>query len=120
MVLQVKFGNLAFDCINIDVMVRFWGGFLGMDVTFRKDTWADLEPLGAEGPILSFQKVPELKAGKNRLHLDIEVSDIQVAGEVVASLGASPLGDPKLGGEMDFRVWSDPEGNEFCLVKKHV
>ncbi|TDE39425.1 VOC family protein [Actinomadura sp. 6K520] len=113
-----KVTNLVIDCSDLAAMAAFWGGLLGMKTTEVSDDWLDLEPLGENGPILSFQRVPERKTKKNRLHLDLEVPDVQAAGERAAALGATPathpLGDPAA----SFRVWRDPEGNEFCFCRE--
>ncbi|WP_245667804.1 VOC family protein [Actinomadura macra] len=108
--------NVVFDCLDLDVVGAFWGALLGMRETCREDDWLDLEPLGADGPLLSFQLVPEHKTIKNRLHLDLDVPDIHVAGERAAELGASPNGEPMGDPDHPFRVWRDPEGNEFCFT----
>ncbi|TDC50544.1 VOC family protein [Actinomadura sp. KC345] len=110
-----KVGNIVIDCADLDVMAAFWGGLLGMRTTDVSGDWIDLERLGGDGPVLSFQLVPEGKTIKNRLHLDLDVPDIEAAGERAASLGATAatgaMGDPAA----PFRVWRDPEGNEFCF-----
>lgn len=111
-----KVGNLVIDCADLGAMAAFWGGLLGMKTTASNDHWLDLEPLGTGGPVLSFQRVPEGKKAKNRLHLDLEVRDIDVAGERAASLGATPAAGPMGDPAAPFQVWRDPEGNEFCLV----
>jgi predicted enzyme related to lactoylglutathione lyase len=76
-----------------------------------------LHPAGSEQSSLVFQWVSERKAAKNRLHVDVEVDDLEVATELVESLGGSraPEGDYD---EPDFRwrVMLDPHGNEFCLI----
>ncbi|GAA2575510.1 VOC family protein [Actinomadura fulvescens] len=111
-----KVGNVAIDCNDLDLMVAFWGGLLGMKVTTREEDWIDLERLGQDGPLLSFQLVPEGKRVKNRVHLDLDVPDIQVAGVHARELGASPVSEPQGDPRRPFQVWQDPEGNEFCLV----
>ncbi|WP_433326395.1 VOC family protein [Spirillospora sp. CA-294931] len=116
--LTPKVEALAFDCNDLDAMAAFWGGLLGMKVTFKDENWLDLEPLGKDGPMLSFQRVPEGKQGKNRLHLDLEVPDIDAAGEIVRGLGGTPAGERTGRPEHPFRVWRDVEGNEFCLVSQ--
>ncbi|WP_329519964.1 VOC family protein [Spirillospora sp. NBC_01491] len=113
-----KVTNVAVDCADRDVMAAFWGALLGMRVTYRDEDWLDLEPLGPGGPLLSFQLVPEPKAVKNRVHLDLEVPDIKAAGERAAGLGATPAGAPLGRPEAPFQVWRDPEGNEFCFCTK--
>ncbi|GAA4300072.1 VOC family protein [Actinomadura luteofluorescens] len=110
-----KVGNLVIDCADLGAMAAFWGGLLGMKTTARSDDWLDLEPLGAGGPILSFQRVPEGKKIKNRLHLDLDVPDIRPAGERAERLGATPAAGPMGNPAHPFQVWHDPEGNEFCF-----
>ncbi|MBX9396225.1 hypothetical protein K4749_22155 [Streptomyces sp. TRM72054] len=63
-----------------------------------------------------FQRVPEPKTGKNRLHLDLHPAEGRRASEVerLRELGASVLREVKeAGGE--WVVMADPEGNEFCV-----
>jgi catechol 2,3-dioxygenase-like lactoylglutathione lyase family enzyme len=110
-----RVGNIVIDCADLDAMAAFWGGLLGMKTTAVNDDWLDLEPLGTGGPILSFQRVPEGKKVKNRLHLDLDVPDVHAAGKRAASLGARPATDPMGAPETPFQVWRDPEGNEFCF-----
>jgi len=68
------------------------------------------------GRRLLFQRVPEPKAGKNRLHLDLHPGEGRRAQEVerLTGLGASVLREVKEpSGE--WVVMTDPEGNEFCV-----
>lgn len=111
-------GAVVIDCADLDRVVGFWSALLEARVTRREAGWADLEPLGAGGPILAFQRVPERKNGKNRLHLDLEVQDLTTAARRARTLGATPAGDVHAadgGGGSPWQVWRDPEGNEFCL-----
>jgi predicted enzyme related to lactoylglutathione lyase len=70
---------------------------------------------GAEGrPRLFFQKVPEGKVVKNRLHLALSASDGKAEIDRLLSLGAKIIAEIN----EDGRVWTnmeDPEGNEFCV-----
>ncbi|XRQ03530.1 VOC family protein [Actinomadura welshii] len=110
-----KVGNIVFDCADLDAMAAFWGGLLGMRTTAVSEDWLDLEPIGGNGPRLSFQRVPEGKTKKNRIHLDLDVPDIRDAGTRAAGLGATPAADPMGDPAAPFQVWRDPEGNEFCF-----
>ena len=110
-----KVTTLVFDCADLDAMAAFWGGLLEMKPTSRDDDWIDLEPLAGAGPVLAFQLVPERKTIKNRLHLDLDVPDIEEAGERARRLGAAPAGEPMGDPRAPFQVWRDPEGNEFCF-----
>jgi Glyoxalase-like domain len=79
------------------------------------DAVAASDPDG-HGPRLYFQRVPEPKAVKNRIHLDIPVKQEELDDEVhrLTSAGASFL---EFRSHPDHRwaVMQDPEGNEFCL-----
>ncbi|MEU2876549.1 MULTISPECIES: VOC family protein [unclassified Streptomyces] len=76
----------------------------------------DLERGTGLGRRLLFQRVPEPKSGKNRLHLDLHPGEDRRAREVerLEALGASVLRHVKEpAGE--WTVLTDPEGNEFCV-----
>ncbi|MFD9431275.1 VOC family protein [Streptomyces sp. NPDC060002] len=68
------------------------------------------------GRRLLFQRVPEAKTVKNRLHLDLHPGAELRAGEVerLTALGASVLGEVKEPSGQ-WVVMADPEGNEFCV-----
>jgi hypothetical protein len=73
------------------------------------------DPTGAE-PRLFFQRVPEAKIAKNRVHLDLHVdADRKAAGvERLIRLGAQLI-DTRSDRGPRTHVMRDPEGNEFCL-----
>ncbi len=79
------------------------------------DVTAARDPQG-EGPRLFFQKVPEAKVGKTRVHIDVPVADERKADEVarLAALGARELYVTSDRGPVTHTM-IDPEGNEFCL-----
>jgi hypothetical protein len=72
-----------------------------------------VEAVGSR-PRLWFQRVPEAKVAKSRVHLDLRADDVE--GEVVRlrSLGAVLHSDQP---SDDVLVFDDPEGNEFCLLR---
>jgi predicted enzyme related to lactoylglutathione lyase len=76
---------------------------------------ADEQPPASSGA--TFQKVPEGKTMKNRLHLDIGVSDIAAAIGQAEALGAQRVGGIHGDTAGSFQVLLDPEGNEWCLVQ---
>ena len=63
-------------------------------------------------PRLFFQRVPEAKTVKNRLHLDLRCADVDT--EVDRILG---LGGRLVASHADHLVLADPEGNEFCMQR---
>ena len=68
-------------------------------------------------PGLAFQRVPEPKSGKNRVHLDIAVDDVEASTERIEELGGTraPSDDFAEYG-FRWRVMADPDGNETCLI----
>jgi predicted enzyme related to lactoylglutathione lyase len=67
------------------------------------------------GPMLMFHKVPESKALKNRVHLDLQATDVVAEADRLISLGAQQIRSLAENNNrwISFR---DPEGNEFALV----
>ena len=64
--------------------------------------------------------MPEERAGKNRLHLDLGAATGERHAEVerLVGLGATVVGER--GGDAEGLVWTtltDPEGNEFCVAE---
>ena len=82
-----------------------------------RDGAAVVHPDGPDrAPRLYFQAVPEPKAGKNRLHLDVRVGEQDVAAVVerLVGAGATRLHDGRQGPHT-WVTLADPEGNEFCV-----
>ncbi|WP_127783402.1 VOC family protein [Rhodococcus sp. X156] len=102
------------DCADPAALVRFWSGVLGGQPRVRSDDWAYVDPPGSTR--LAFQRVPEAKTGKNRLHLDIDVRDLEVATLAAEALGAHRVGEVQRDVAGAFQVMLDPEGNEWCLA----
>lgn len=139
--------QLTFDCADPAALAAFWAGALGYQVQSppagfdswdqaldamgvppekRNDASAVIDPDGA-GPRIFFQRVPEGKQVKNRLHLDVRAAPglqgdermaaLEAEAERLTTLGASRIRRyepaPPLGA--GHIVMADPEGNEFCL-----
>ena len=68
-------------------------------------------------PRVLFQQVPELRAGKNRLHLDVRIGPERQEAEVarLLALGATELWRASQGPH-SWVTMADPEGNEFCVA----
>lgn len=135
--------QVTFDCASPVRVARFWCEVLGYVVpppedfgtwedyqqslpTEDRDTWAAcVDPEGV-GPRLYFQRVPEGKVAKNRVHLDIRVGTGLVGEERLAVLEAECSRLVALGATRgrllladeeneSCQVMQDVEGNEFCL-----
>jgi hypothetical protein len=104
-----------------------WAAFLdsvGWPADQRDSRWAVVDPDGVR-PRLLFQKVPEGKIAKNRLHLDVNVGagitdsaerrrTVRARADELVRLGANELREADEHGEY-WIVLHDPEGNEFCV-----
>ena len=104
--------SVTFDCADALVVARFWAAALGGEV--EEESTADkafVEAPGWGGPNLWFQRVPEGKTAKLRMHFDLRAPD-GLAAEVerLRELGATVKYD--FG---DLIQMQDPEGNEFCV-----
>jgi hypothetical protein len=144
--------QITIDCIEPGQLVPFWCTALGYVVEpppAGHDSWNEywrsigipehelptddedvhdsiMDPDGAR-PRIWFQAVPEPKTGKNRLHLDLAVTDRsepktdrqrKIEGKVaeLESAGATRLRVLEFGGSDYYGVvLQDPEGNEFCV-----
>ena len=138
--------QVTFDAADPQALAAFWGevvGYVEQDPPEGFDSWeawavandlpredwgkyaSRVDPDGA-GPRLYFQRVPEPKTAKNRVHLDLAVGggrdtppeesrrNIAAAVERAVAAGATKVR------EVDERdeywvVLQDPEGNEFCM-----
>lgn len=110
-----RFSSVVVDCAEPARLVRFWALVLGGDPVDREPGWSYVDPPDGM-PRVAFQRVPEGKSGKNRLHLDVEVEDIVAARERLSEAGATPVGNAITDAYGVFQVMRDPEGNEFCLI----
>jgi hypothetical protein len=76
----------------------------------------DCDRLADCSTTVSFQWVPEEKVVKNRVHLDVVVTDLDEAVDRCVALGATRISGRRGDSLGDFIVLCDPEGNEFCVV----
>ena len=94
----------------------FWAAALGYEVAGSEGAYVALVPQEGTGPVVLLQRVPEPKTGKNRVHLDLKVPDVEATATRLEELGARRLSDGALS-ELGstWVVMADPEGNEFCV-----
>jgi predicted enzyme related to lactoylglutathione lyase len=116
--MPAKIGYLAIDTVDPQSLAPFWCGLLGVEVdtVIGDGDFLILTPTD-EGLTVGFQRVPESKSGKNRVHLDLVVEDLDVGTAEVERLGGKWL-EPGTTRELEgfrWRCMSDPEGNEFDL-----
>jgi Glyoxalase-like domain len=104
--------SITFDCADPLVVARFWGAVL--DRAVPDDASDGYVQLAGE-PAWSFVAVPEPKATKNRVHVDLDVAVLPTEVDRLLELGTTRLGDFD---EQGYRwtTLADPEGNEFDVV----
>lgn len=139
--------QVTFDCADPAALAAFWAEVLGYEVQRPPEgfgSWPEalaafgvpepewsarsaVVPVDGVGPRLLFQRVPEGKSAKNRLHLDVRAAPGLSGGERVAALEAEAERLQALGATLAYRVepappmeagfltMRDPEGNEFCI-----
>ena len=136
--------QVTFDAADPAALAAFWSGALGYvsdpppegfasweawatDQGIPEERWNDasaiVDPDGA-GPRIFFQKVPEGKAAKNRVHLDVRAAPgldgdarwarLREEAERLVAAGATKLYELEERGSF-WITMQDPEGNEFCL-----
>ncbi|MFB9687651.1 VOC family protein [Amycolatopsis plumensis] len=106
------------DAHDPELLAGFWARITGRPIRAREgDTLVGLRAPSGRGPWLEFLRNDDVKRVKNRVHLDVAppagADHAEAVTEVVAA-GAAPadLGGPAL----PWRVLTDPEGNEFCVL----
>ena len=109
--------SITFDCANPALLAEFWTAALGYDLKAIDEEGAlVVDPKGVATRLL-FIVVPEGKAVKNRVHLDLQPSTtmneeverlVRLGGTVMAVVGENGGG---------WTVMQDPEGNEFCVER---
>ncbi len=122
-----RFTELTVDSHDPEGLAAFWCEVLDFEVIDRSEgkveigSWVPtVEDVRARQmpPTLVFIQVPESKAVKNRLHLDVSPIDDSTEGEVgrLLGLGATRT-DVGQGADRNWVVMTDPEGNEFCVLR---
>jgi hypothetical protein len=116
----LRIETVTIDAVDPVELATFWCAALDWEQRIDEDGDIWIEP-GEDHPEfdrvkpLLIVRVNELKAGKNRLHLDLVPDDQEREVERLESLGASR---PDIGqtGNESWVVLADPEGNEFCVL----
>ena len=126
---MARFADVVIDCARPAVVARFWAEMLdGYAVApYDEDELARLRAVGvddpeddptvlvegaATSPRLWFQRVPEAKVVKNRVHVDLRADDLDIEVGRLVGLGARVV-HPERNGLV---VMADVEGNEFCVT----
>lgn len=108
--------GLVLDCEDPIALAGFWAPALGYVPVGEAGAYVVLYPDGRPGPKLLLQQVPEAKAVKNRMHLDIDAVDIEAEAARLEALGAHRVAGEQMHEHgTSWILMTDPEGNEFCV-----
>src|SRR5262245_15955063 len=121
--------EIVIDCHDPVTLAAFWAAALDYHVVSSENGQVEIAPSeneppdlaervrrGPTVPTLVFVPVPEGKAVKNRLHLDIRPIDRSHQEEVERVGGPGVRAADGGQGAVPWVVLADPEGNEFCLL----
>ncbi|MFE9581198.1 VOC family protein [Nocardia sp. NPDC006044] len=109
--------GVTIDCVDVERVADFWSALLDRPRGTSRPGWVYLGERDDPQPRLVFQPVAEPKRGKVRLHLDVQVDDIDEGIAQVVALGGRPTGERHDYDQGVVVVLTDPEEHEFCLVQ---
>ncbi|UNO42732.1 VOC family protein [Streptomyces sp. MST-110588] len=113
--MAVSLYQIAVDAHDPAQLARFWARVLDWQVLSEDPEEVVIGADERTLPGLVFMPVPEGKAGKNRLHLDLAPDDQAAEVARLLALGARRA-DVGQGPDVSWTVLMDPEGNEFCVL----
>ena len=119
--MDIRIQSLCIDSLDPTTIATFWQEALGWRRTFDEPDQVCLEPPKGSPedgvvPDLLFLLVPEGKAVKNRLHLDLRPKDQAAEVARLEALGARRVAIGQ-GPDVSWVVLADPDGNEFCVLR---
>jgi catechol 2,3-dioxygenase-like lactoylglutathione lyase family enzyme len=116
--------ELVLDCRDPERLAAFWCEVLGFSVLDREDGAVEIGPAEGSGglqPTLVFSPSDDPKLQKLRLHIDVNATDRDQDAELMRLLAAGATrADVGQSGQESWHVLADPEGNEFCLLRRRL
>lgn len=114
-----RFGLVALDCPDPQRLAEFYMAITGWEIDFDNGRWVQLR--SDQGATLAFQHAPDHRAPTwpegdppQQLHLDFDVPDLDEGEAKVLEIGARKAAVQP---SSEFRVFLDPAGHPFCLVR---
>jgi predicted enzyme related to lactoylglutathione lyase len=112
--------HVTVDARDAGALAAFWAEVLGWGVGPRASS--QMAVIGGperprDTPGWLFLQVPETKTAKNRMHVDLQADDLDAETDRLVALGARVLHEKREWGAR-WRSFTDPEGNEFCVVAR--
>jgi catechol 2,3-dioxygenase-like lactoylglutathione lyase family enzyme len=123
--MSCRISELVIDCVDMEKLAAFWSEVLGYEELGREEDEIEIGPpsvgFGGPQPTLIFSPSTDPKPAKLRLHIDVNPTDRDQEEELerLLSLGARKA-DIGQTGEESWHVLEDPEGNEFCLLRRRL
>ncbi|MEZ0448542.1 VOC family protein [Cellulomonas sp. ICMP 17802] len=120
--MTIAVSQLTIDCADPHALARWWREVLGWEYVWPPaddDDEIAIDPPGGGATGWLFIRVPDEKVVKNRLHVDVrpaDGSDQATELERLLSLGATRVDIGQQ--DVPWHVLADPEGNEFCLLRR--
>ena len=111
--------TFVLDCCDAERLSAFWAEALGYRRPGEYDgCWPLLPDESSDEAWFVLQQVDEPKSGKNRMHLDLRVADLEDEARRLEAIGAQRVSGVMRGTrDSAWYVMADPEGNEFCIVQ---
>ncbi|MCM0679175.1 VOC family protein [Micromonospora phytophila] len=111
----------AWESLTVDArdparLAHWWAEALGYQVVAEKPDGVEIRQSADRLPGIVFVPVADGKEGKNRLHLDLRPDDQEAEVERLVDMGARHVDVGQ--GDVGWTVLSDPEGNEFCVLRQ--
>lgn len=124
--MSCRLSELVINCADPVALSRFWCEVLDYVELSREtpDDGVEIGPasgFGGAAPTLVFSRSTDPRSGNLPIHLEVNPVDREQDAELarLLSLGARPA-DVGQTGEESWHVLQDPEGNEFCLLRRQL
>ncbi|MBT2224743.1 VOC family protein [Nonomuraea sp. NEAU-A123] len=119
-----RISELVLDCRDPERLAAFWCEVLGYIVLDREEGSVEIGPkegFGGLQPTIILSPTDTPRAGQLPLHIDVNPTDRDQAAELdrLLAIGAR-FADVGQTGEESWHVLADPEGNEFCLLRRRL
>ena len=112
--------EIVIDCDVVERVAAFWAAALGWEPQ-REREYMWMSQTGSPAELkLVFDHVPERKTVKNRVHLDVVTRGADQAEEVERLIGLGAARVDIGQGDVPWVVLADPEGNEFCVLRRRI
>jgi catechol 2,3-dioxygenase-like lactoylglutathione lyase family enzyme len=120
-----RISELVLDCRDPEALARFWCEVLDFVVLDREDDGSvEIGPrtgFGGPQPTIILSRHDDPPPGRLRLHIDVNPTDRDQDAELERLLKAGARrADVGQTGTEPWHVLSDPEGNEFCLLRRRL